>query len=164
MAVSCRECNADCVSDRELPKLVWPTLIVLPAIPIIGLGLVHVEQSAESWTGLVPFALTAAFAVTFMLVGYRFRDMASTKMAQPQWPATPWQFRSYVAVLAMLPLAVLAGAVVALVNQWWLPAAVFIAMAIPPTLLNTLAIQMTWRNRQGRQASSEAGKGSHSDV
>ena len=152
------------MSAGELPKWVWSAVILSPAIPIIVMGVVHVAENGESWTGFVPFVLIAAFAVAVMLAVYGARDKASTGMAPPQRPMTRWQFRRYVLVLAFIPVALLTAAVVALVNRWWLEAGVFLALVIPPTLLHTFAIQVARTNRQSSEAGSEVHKRPDSEV
>lgn len=141
------------------PKWVWVALILSPGISMMGMGLVHVAESGVSWVGLVPFVLIAGLGVAVMLAVYGTRGSASPEAARRKKPITLAQFRRNVLGLAIFPVTLLTGAVVALANHAWLVAGVFIAITIPPTLLRAFLIREAWASLHSRQEGSGTHEG-----
>lgn len=134
-----------------MPKWMSRLVIISPAIPLVGMGLLEIQREDKSLTALVPFVLVAALAVAVILAVYGARDRFGPVTAESYWPKTRLGIWTYVAALFLLPATLLIVAVISIFTNQLLLAGVLLAMTITPVVLRVAQLAAIRRMRSERR-------------
>lgn len=132
-------------------------LIASPAIPLLGVGVLSVQSRKETLVALLPFILVAFLAVVVVWAVDSVREgpfELTPTDSQSSWPRTPRGLWVAIALVALLPLASVTGALIAISQGQWLAAAVVLAAVTPTTVLHVVQFKVV-RQRIGDRHSPQ---------